>query len=71
MIMKDVVGARIMLLDATSTIFQLYCGGQIYCLQKPEYFGKTTHLPQVTDKGLSHNVVSITPRHGRGSNSQL
>jgi len=25
---------------------------------------KTTELPQVTDKLLSHNVVSSTPRHG-------
>jgi len=35
--------------------------------RKPE---KTTDLPQVTDKLLSHNVVSCTPRHGRDSNSQ-
>ena len=32
--------------------------------------GKTTDLSQVTDKLLSHNVVSGTPRHERGSNSQ-
>jgi len=31
---------------------------------------KTTDLSQVTDT-LSHNVVSSTPRHERGSNSQL
>jgi hypothetical protein len=31
---------------------------------------KTTDLSQVTDK-LSHNVVSSTPRHERGSNLQL
>jgi hypothetical protein len=39
--------------------------------RKPEYPGKTTDLSQVTDKFLSHNVVSSTSRHGRGSNSQL
>jgi hypothetical protein len=32
---------------------------------------KTTDLSQVTDKLLSHNVVSSTPCHERGSNSHL
>jgi len=31
---------------------------------------KTTDLPQVTDKSLSHNVVLSTPRHERDSNSR-
>ena len=31
---------------------------------------KTTDLLQVTDKLLSHNVVSSTPRHERDSNSK-
>jgi len=31
----------------------------------------TTELSQVTDQLLSHNVVSSTPRHERGLNSQL
>jgi hypothetical protein len=31
---------------------------QIYWWRKPEYPEKTTGLPQVTDKLLSHNVVS-------------
>jgi hypothetical protein len=30
--------------------------------RKPDYLEKTTDLPQVTDKVLSHNVVSSTPR---------
>jgi hypothetical protein len=29
----------------------------------PEYQEKTTDLPQVTDKLLSHNIVSSTPHH--------
>jgi uncharacterized membrane protein len=29
------------------------------------------NLSQVTDKLLSHNIVSSTPRHERGSNSQF
>jgi hypothetical protein len=32
---------------------------------------KTTDVSQVADKTLSHNVVSSTPCHERGSNSQL
>jgi hypothetical protein len=36
---------------------------------KPEFPEKTTDLSQVTDK-LSHNVVSSTPCHEQGSNSQ-
>jgi hypothetical protein len=32
---------------------------------------KTTELSRITDKLLSHNVVSSAPRHERGSNSQL
>jgi hypothetical protein len=31
----------------------------------------TINLSQVTDKLLSHNVVSSTPRHERSLNSQL
>jgi hypothetical protein len=52
-----------------STIFQLYRGGQFYWWKKLEDPEKTTDLSQVTD--LSHNVVWSTPRHERGSNSQL
>ena len=41
-----------------STIFKLYRGGQFHWWGKPEYPEKTTDLPQVTDKTLSHIVVS-------------
>ena len=37
-------------LTPLSTIFQLYRGGQFYCLRKLEYTEKTIDLPQVTDK---------------------
>ena len=38
-----------------STIFQLYRGSQFYW-RKPEYSGKTTDMPQVTDK-LDHIML--------------
>ena len=48
-----------------STIFHLNHGGQINWWRKPEYPEETADLPQVTNKLLSHNVVSSTciPRH--------
>ena len=40
----------VMVLNATSTIFQLYRGHRFYWWRKPEYSEKTTDLSQVTDK---------------------
>ena len=41
-----------------SIIFQLYRGSQFYWWRKLEYPKKTTDLPQVTDKILSHVLSS-------------
>ena len=55
------------------SIFQLYRGSQFYWCKKPEFPVKTTELSQVTDKldQILSNIVSITSRHERDSNSQL
>jgi hypothetical protein len=42
----------------------------VLLVEETEYQKKTTDQSQVTDKFLSHKVVSSTTRHERYSNSQ-
>ena len=50
-----------------NTTFQQYfsyiVAVKFYWWRKLEYKEKTADIPQVTDKLLSHNVVSSTPHH--------
>ena len=53
-------GLSLWCLMPLSTIFQLYRGGQFYCLTKQEYPEKTTEMPLVADK-----LYKSTPRLSR------
>jgi len=54
-------------LTPLSKIFRLYPDVQFYWWWKPENLKKTTNISQVTNKFLSHNVVSSKPRRERDS----
>ena len=54
-----------------STIFQLYCKGSVLLMEETRVPAEN-HRPVTSHwQTLSHNVVSSTPPHKRGSNSQL
>jgi hypothetical protein len=50
-------------LSPLSTIFQLYCDCQFYWLEETGVPGENHRKSEVTDKLLSHNLVSGTLRH--------
>ena len=57
---------KVRCLTPLSRIFQL-----LLLWRKLEYPEISTDLSKVTDKNISHNVLSSAPRHEWGSNSQL
>jgi hypothetical protein len=65
------LGLGLCCLTSLSTTFQLYNGGQFYLVEETGLPGEN-HRPVISHwQTLSHNVLSSTPRHDRGSNSQL
>ena len=64
------LGVRTMAFN-TTTIFQLYRGGQFYCGENHRTRKKPPTCHKSLNKLLSHNVVSSTPRHERDLNLQL
>jgi hypothetical protein len=67
----DTLKLGVLCLTLRSTNFQLYRGGKFHWWRKLEYPEETTDMLQVTEKLLSQNVVSSTPRHEWDSQSQL
>jgi len=60
-----------MVLKATFNIISVISWRSVLLVEETEVSGEN-HRPVASHwQTLSHNVVSITPRHERGSNSQL
>ena len=51
-----------MVFNATFNNISVISWRSVLLVEETEYLEKTTDLSQVTDKTLSHNVVSSTPR---------
>jgi hypothetical protein len=57
--------------NATFNNISLILWRSVILMGETGKLGKTTDMPQVTNKPFSHNVVSSTPRHERDSNKNV
>jgi hypothetical protein len=55
----------VMMFNTTFNNISAISWQSVLLVEDPQYPEKTTDLPQVTDKLLSHNAVLSTPHHER------
>ena len=64
-------GVRVMVFGTTFNNISVISWRSVLLVEETEVPGENHRAVACHCHTLSHNVVSITPSHGRGSNSQL